>query len=188
MSLAQTRPRIAVLDINGVLADVRKHRCPAPKNGGPVVPPDLVLANGQKVYFRPGWAQIYRVLRRTYPTLVIWTSRTRRNADPIIQAVLAESASAGLPPPDLILCGEDCPRMCPKEPWRPMKDVSVVLARLGLRPDTRGDLVIVDDHPLRYAPQRRESQLRVRAVRIPSFDAASPDPPDTLSRILRIII
>lgn len=177
----QARPRIAVLDINGVLADVRKLRGPKP----PHAQPDLVLANGQKVYFRPGWTQIYAALRRAYPTLVIWTSRTKRNAQPILDALFAEPDTEK---PDLVLCGEDCTRFCPLEPWRPMKDVAVVLARLGLPPNTPGDVVLVDDHPFRFAPLARECRVRVRAVKIPTFDAAQPDAPDTLSRILRIII
>ena len=92
---------VLVLDINGVLADVRKRRERRPWGRQP----DLVLHNGQPVYLRPGVAAFLAAVSRLRAQSVLWTSRRAENARPIEELL---SVVAPEWRPTNCLHGEDC--------------------------------------------------------------------------------
>jgi hypothetical protein len=129
---------IIVLDLNGVLFDVR--RLESARVAGR--PPDVVLPNRQKAYVRPGCFGFLKSLAGIPCTLVLFTSRLRKNAEPI-EGFLGRSLTASIG-----LYGEDCDRTC-EELRRPVKSARVVAGRLGRPLGAKENMVFVDDHPER---------------------------------------
>lgn len=151
-----------VLDINGVLADVRRKEAPPVTHKRP----DVVLPNRQKAYMHPCCGRFLQWLCDSGIPVVLFTSRTSRNAAPL------ESALSRLCPsfrPVRTLHGEDCgDSHCPGERWRPMKSAAAVVRALGWPAGDAPRLLFVDDHPERI-------DLRgARAVRVETYDAACP--------------
>ena len=157
---------VGVLDINGVLADVRKISSARVRNKSP----DLVLPNGQHVHYRPEMIKLYRHIERQCDTIIIFTSRLRKNAMPIIEDM---SRKFGIKIPRLILCGEDCKYRSDNEPWRPVKDTETVLCALenvlSVKPTS---VTFIDDNPERIKITS-DRPVAVSAIRIPTYDAAA---------------
>ncbi len=133
---------VYVLDINGVLADVRRrdNRLHA----------SLVMSNGQRVYLRPGLRELvdYLLPLKTSGTAVfaLWTSRTRENAAAIER--LFSDATCGafdrLVPRYMRFYGEDCSKPRPGT-FKPVKSAMTMRRRL-LQDDD--EIVFIDDSPL----------------------------------------
>jgi hypothetical protein len=165
---------IVVLDLNGVLMDVR--RLEAPKVAGR--PPDAVLPNRQKAYSRPWCREFLDQLRDLECTPVLFTSRLRRNAVPVEQAIGDDLI------PAVRLYGEDCEGTCPDEPWRPLKSAAAVLHRL----DGGGDrqLLFVDDNPDRIdlgLPGGGQAQV----LRVATYDAGRDSTFDAQCELFRVL-
>lgn len=126
-----------VLDINGVLADVRKKYEKTPVRR----PCDLIIPSGQKVYIRPGIERLFNFLNNMNESVkvVVWTSRKRVNADPILMRLAAAEYDLR---PMLYLSGEDCPSCYD---YHPVKEAHIVRQRLRLDPSSR--IVFLDDNP-----------------------------------------
>ena len=134
-------PIIVVLDINGVLADVRKKNDPASRD----VPVDLVIPSGQKVYLRPQLDKFFNFLnnmKAIHPGLriVMWTSRKAINADPIEQRIMKDHDFV----PEVYMHGEDCKEY---QGFHPLKDSRILRNKLHL--GSRDRVVFVDDSPER---------------------------------------
>ena len=150
-----------VLDINGVLADVRRREAPPVSRRKP----DVVLPNRQKAYMHPCCAIFLQWLCDSRVPVVLFTSRTSRNAAPL------ESAMARLCPafkPVYTMHGEDCEgSCCPEESWRPMKSADMVVRALRWPSETTKHLLFVDDHPDRI------KLGDARVVGVSSYNAAT---------------
>ena len=131
---------LIVLDLNGVLVDVRRYEDPPISDRRP----DIVLPNRQKAYFNPFAKEFIDWLTGTNVQIVLYTSRTKSNAAPIERAIFE---MCPLFKPILLLHQEDCDGM---DGWRPTKSTAVILSRL--KEDEKmsaSDVVFVDDHPER---------------------------------------
>jgi len=162
---------IAVIDINGVIADVRRHEAPAVKHRAP----DVVLPNRQKVYMHPACEEIFKWLHDSMIPVITFTSRTSKNAAPI-EKWLADNCPDYSP--ILSMYGEDCCGLkYPPEPWRPMKAARFVRSKLrDLGYNDCTSLLFVDDHPDRIQlcdPGRGLKDARV--VVVPSYNALTTD-------------
>lgn len=138
---------LLVLDMNGLLADVRKTSAPIVHHR----PADLVLPNRQRVYLNPTCGECIQSLF-TMPNskVVMFTSRLRKNALPVEQLL---RANFPLYQPFASLYGEHCDAVCPNEPLHPMKTLDAVLRHTKL-PDLKpSDVVFMDDHPHRIRSQ-----------------------------------
>ena len=125
---------ILVLDINGVLADVRKIGTDGPKNRGPDA---ITQQSQQQVYLRPGLRDFISGLSRKDMQIVLWTSRLSRNS----WAIEYELRKRGLRP-HKTLHGEDCIH---KQDVYPVKDIDTVRKACGVPSNTT--VVFCDDHP-----------------------------------------
>lgn len=130
-----------VLDINGVLADVKKKCAPAPQE----VPVDLVIPSGQKVYMRPHLDEFFNFLnnmRIAHPKLrvAMWTSRKFINAKPIEVKIRKDCDFMA----DIYLHGEDCQEY---QGFHPIKDVQILRSKLKLAANER--VLFIDDSPER---------------------------------------
>jgi hypothetical protein len=67
---------IVVLDINGVIADVRKHEAPTVEHREA----DVVLPNRQRAYMHPSCSELFEWLSAADLPVVMFTSRVARNA------------------------------------------------------------------------------------------------------------
>lgn len=128
---------IIVLDLNGVLVDVRRYDDP------PVTArdPDIILPNRQKAYLNPCAKEFIDWLTDADVTVVLYTSRTKANASPIEQSIFAMCPNFK---PALLLHQEDCDGM---DGWRPIKSSRVVLKAFRMDQSESSDIVFVDDHP-----------------------------------------
>lgn len=169
-----------VLDINGVLADVRRHEAP------PVLlrRPDAVLANRQKAYVHPAAREFLRWLCAGRVPTIMFTSRSRQNAA-AVELRLERDCGADAYAPLLRMYGEDCDGLsCPGESWRPMKSDTAVRRRLtaetGIAPDAL--LIFVDDHPDRVLIG---DPSRACAVHVESYDALRDDDASAADKLAR---
>jgi len=121
-------PVVVVIDINGVLGDVRKKKVPDRSV-------DAMLPSGQYFYLNPR-ARSFLERLEGYP-LVLWTSRLKKNARPIEQ--LPQIRDTGF---ITMLHGEDCIR----RGWHPIKQVWRLREKLPaeFRDST---ILFVDDSP-----------------------------------------
>lgn len=153
--------RVVVLDINGVLADIKKQHT---RDRSPGRPADFVVpGTGQKVYFRPGLHEFARRLSRLRSScgvvVVSWTSRRSHNALSV-EAVLRRSYGLVT---DAALHGEDS-RGLGLTGYRPRKSASVVrdvVGRLG-HGAGRFDILFVDDSPAKILRDPESTVLPVR--------------------------
>ena len=153
---------VVVLDMNGVVADVRRREeCTVRKRQ-----PDLVLHNGQRVYIHPQAAKFlgWLSLNRPGVKVVTYTSRKRHNAEPVERVLTDLVAQVGcIYKPHARLYGEDC---LPGPTFHPIKSLRAVLS--ACPPGTRaGDVVFVDDNVHRIAMDCG----RARLIRAESYDA-----------------
>lgn len=165
-----------VLDINGVLADVRKKSAPR-------VPydPDLTIPSGQAVYMRPRVSLFCERLSdivENHPEIkvVVWTSRLKANAEPIERYLRDRYGLEA----QAYLHGEDCRSYCG---YHPQKSAAVLRE---LVPEA-GHVVFVDDSPKRLALDPDSE-----AIEVPTYDALRHEPfgealSATLSKIRFII-
>lgn len=134
-------PTVIVLDINGVLADVRRpgtHRVFTRQT------PDVFTGNSrQPVYFRPWLSQFFQGLRQisrdTGAIVITWTSRTPENAEPIERAFDSMGLVVAMH-----LHGDDCMY---KVGFRHMKDATTVRLKCGLSGNST--ILFCDDNPER---------------------------------------
>lgn len=176
MSVSEPHPVIngvIILDINGVLADVRKIQMPE-------VPPGYFhskdiynMPNGQIVYLRPGiipvLSDVIKKTRETNLSIGIWTSRLRKNALPILQflesQILLYRNNGMMPrqnpkyiqPPrctlfDFCLTGESCvvvPNSDPTQPPAMLKSIAHFrdMTRYQIKPDCK--LLFFDDSKIK---------------------------------------
>jgi len=150
-----------VLDINGVLADVRKKSESVPDGIGH----DLVIPSGQRVYMRPHLLELcnylYNItLHDPKVKVVMWTSRKKINAEPIEEFL---ASKFGLKP-SVYLHGDDCKQF---SGFHPVKDAHILRRNMGCEV---GHVVFVDD-----APERIKLDHGSEAIRVKSFDATKPD-------------
>lgn len=150
-----------VLDINGVLANVRKKSDGAPDG----VEHDLVIPSGQRVYMRPHLLEFCNYLHnitRDNPGIkvVMWTSRKRVNAEPI-ERYLSDKYRLD---PFLYLHGEDCEQL---SGFHPVKDSEILKRKMRYN---AGHVVFVDD-----APERIKLDCHSETLGVNSYDAAKPD-------------
>lgn len=170
---------VVVLDLNGILVDVRRREAAAVR--GRV--PDAVLPNGQKVFLHPHAGDFLRwIFSLKDVDVVTYTSRLRHNADPVEKLLESSTPSAFGPEvvfrPVAKLHGEDCKPAGTNrsEPFHPVKTLGFVIEAVesfrqrGLTPlvshRTREplhalhslhpkdavrerDVIFVDDHPSR---------------------------------------
>ena len=122
---------LIVLDINGVLGEVRKSRV-AHKV------PDVVLPTRQVFYSRPDVGFFLWTCSLKGP-VALWTSRKQVNAAPIEQ-YLKDKQKLGHD--TICLHGEDCPRVIN---FRPIKDVSIL--RRKYPQYAKEHVIFVDDSP-----------------------------------------
>lgn len=103
---------VVVVDINGVLGDVRKLRMALSGRT-----PDVFLCqSNQLFYWRPGAREFLERLRAIPDVcLVLWTSRLRKNAAPIEAQLNASRIFTAM------LHGEDCFER--RDDFHPVKDV-----------------------------------------------------------------
>ena len=157
---------IIVLDLNGVLVDVRRYEDPIITKR----PPDIVLPNRQKAYLNPFAKEFIDWLTDANVMVVLYTSRTRNNAAPIEHMI---SHICPQFKPVLMLHQEDCDGM---DGWRPLKSSDVVMNHLG-PPNPDGirteDIVFVDDHPDRI------KLSGATAIRVNRYDALKTDPEES---------
>lgn len=152
---------IIVLDLNGVLVDVRRYEDPVISDRTP----DIVLPNRQKAYFNPHAKEFIDWLTDANVRTVLYTSRTRVNAAPIEKAIsdMCPTFKAAL-----LLHQEDCDGM---DGWRPIKSSAAILR--SLPKSAAEDIVFVDDHP------ERIKLLGASYVRVNRYDALRADPNDS---------
>lgn len=125
---------LLVLDINGVLGDVRKRSAPTVRHRVP----DLTLPNGQPFYLRPS-ARYFMERCHSLGTVALWTARKEINARPI-ENYLEELGC--LRPHDVRMHGEDCGLIVN---FHPIKDVCALRLKY---PQFKDEYVIfVDDSP-----------------------------------------
>jgi hypothetical protein len=175
--MAQTR--VVVLDMNGIVADIRRREACAVKNRTP----DVVLPNGQKAYLHPRAGDFLRwVAGLENAVVVTYTSRLRHNAEPV-EALLDLVAAGGNPKrfePVARLYGEDCKPAGTNrnDPYHPVKTLDAVLRAVHnvhnvhktALDDVQGqNVVFVDDHA-----NRIESE-NARVVHAGRYDAAIAD-------------
>lgn len=153
---------VVVLDLNGVLVDVRRYEEQAVTRRAP----DIVLPNRQKAYLNPCAKEFIDWLTGASVDVVLYTSRTKNNAAPIERAI---SDMCPCFKPALMLHQEECDGT---SGWRPTKTVEAVLAGLR-RPELKAeDVVFVDDHP---------NSIKLggaSAVRVRRYDALRMTPED----------
>jgi len=125
-------PSIVVVDINGVLGDV----CRFPVQGRKA---DVMLANGQYFYMRPGAVKFIDGLIDLVglSRIIVWTSRVRRNAMPI-ERLFEEELALHF---QHTLHGEDCAEYVG---YHPIKNVEVIRKCIGAK---NAHIVFVDNHP-----------------------------------------
>ena len=136
---------LLVIDINGILGDVRKRLVHTRKRSY-----DAKLPSGQFFYLHP-YADLFlwTLVERGYK-LILWTSRTRHNAEPI------EKLLFPIPFIDAFH-GEDCPTV---KDFKPVKDVRC------LRRLYREDIAFIDDSPESIVLDDRSTTIRCK-----SYDA-----------------
>ena len=147
---------LVVVDINGVLGQVTKGR--VPKTGT-----CARLPSGQKFYMNPEAPEFLDTLRRAGIPLVMWTSRLRKNAEPIEE--LPEFASRARYFMDM-MHGEDCARVCGD--FHPHKRASILRRRLAGQIDNVR-LYFVDD-----SPDYIELDGKSEVVKCPTYEAGGP--------------
>jgi hypothetical protein len=143
-----------VLDINGVLADVRKMRAPPVSSS---LQCDLVIPSGQKVYMRPDIDLLFKFFYayRDRMQIVLWTSRKKVNAKPI-ENLLRERYGFE---PSLYLHGEDCKDHFG---YHPGKNSSIVRREMRLK--NTDQIIFVDD-----SPERIIADANTRIVKMKTF-------------------
>lgn len=155
---------VVVIDINGVLGEVSKTRPPSGRL------PDAVLPSGQKFYMNPEAQAFLDTLRGRGHTLVLWTSRLRKNAAPI-EALLHGQF-------EMRLHGEDCRRYAGS--FHPVKSAKTLRRLLGgYFRDSQ--VVFVDD-----SPQYIELDAKSRVLQCATYTAAA-DNRENLSIILNTL-
>lgn len=150
--------KIIVLDINGVVADVRRREAVAVRGRAP----DAVLPNGHKVYLHPRVDRFLKWLSALeHVSVVTYTSRLQRNAEPI-ESLIGETHIK----PIARLYGEDCmPAGTDRnDPFHPIKTIDAVLSRVASQPS---DILFVDDHPSRIKTGG------AAVVQVRTYDAAN---------------
>lgn len=148
---------IVVLDINGVIADIRKRGARKPDDRQP----DVMLPSGQPVYFRPGVEDFLRSLKRWQ--VVLWTSRRAVNAKPVEDALRREYRFV----PGAYMHGEDCGQY---QGYHPVKDASA--ARMCIHAPAQEPVMFVDDNP-QYVTGN-DSYI----VQVPTYDTTSRSEPE----------
>lgn len=173
---------VAVIDINGVVADVRRWEAPRITDRTP----DAVLPNRQKVYMHPSCSEFFAWLKSARIPVVMFTSRNTKNAEDI-ERWLRDNVEAYSPV--LTMHGEDCGGLkYPLEPWRPMKSDSAVrtqLVRAG-RTDLAGKtLVFVDDHPerIRTTGYSNYDCYDSVPIKVDTYDAMTVDDESAISNM-----
>jgi hypothetical protein len=123
---------LTVIDINGVLGDVVKTKKKISSK------PDVILPSGQYFYISPYASKIIKD-SLLCGKIIIWTSRKRKNAEPIIEFL---KIRVGLPANTVMLTGEDC-LFCIN--YKPVKDVCVLRSKF---PEFKLEkIVFIDDNP-----------------------------------------
>ena len=153
-----------VLDLNGVLADVRKKDSPAVMHRQP----DVVLLNGQKVYVHPHAEEFLSWVSNIMGVRVVtYTSRLERNAVPVEQFIGSRMSAAGYTAfvPDVRLYQADCSMVTQHNgETRPLKLMSTVRDK----GQSHGRVIFVDDHPERIVMRPGEAMI----VNTRTFNAA----------------
>lgn len=165
---------VVVIDVNGVLGDVRKMR--AALSGR--TPDAFLCSSNQVFYWRPGAVEFLKRLK-SIPNicLVLWTSRLRKNAAPIEAQLQASQYFHAM------LHGEDCEER--RDGFHPLKDVRIL--RRYFEEIRNAVIAFVDDKP-QYVSLDPASF----AVRCATYDAADSDCSDAdqvaeLDRVAREI-
>lgn len=151
---------VVVLDINGILADVRRRE--AANVVGRM--PDVILPNGQRAYMHPKMHDFMQALCNLPEVeLILYTSRLERNAialEDMIEKSVENTAKKM--PIRYKLHGEQCLPPVSSERFHPRKSIGVVTALL--RCEER-DVLFVDDHPHRIVAGN------ARTLKVEPYDA-----------------
>jgi len=160
---------VVVLDLNGILADVRRKEAPRVDGRDP----DVVLPNGQKAYMNPGWRRFVRfVLSIPRVRVVLYTSRLRKNSEPVERLMQPEILMVSA-----ILHGEQCLPPSGFERFHPIKSAAAVVREVGCLPS---DLIFMDDNPHRI-DLGADGGRDIRVIKIRTYDArAERTLPDNL--------
>jgi hypothetical protein len=161
--MATKRNQVVVLDINGILADIRRREAPLVTDKDP----DAILPNGQKAYMHPLCHQfLHSLLDLPNVTVVLYTSRLKHNSEPVERLLEPEIRKVAA-----VLHGEDClgPDLNAPgtEKYHPRKTSTAVTSAAKCREE---DIIFVDDNPHRIVTERKAA----RAIKAGTFDARRP--------------
>lgn len=164
---------VVVLDLNGVIADIRRREAaPVSEN------PDVILPNGQKAYFHPSSIPFLMMLLgwRSKIQTVFYTSRTAHNAKPV-EDYVEKNIGKHLFSFIITLHGEDCLPPVPSaggiERFHPIKTVNAVISRCP----TAKRVIFMDDHPNRIQTSQSSMAtcMEIVFIRVGQFDASKSD-------------
>lgn len=166
---------VLVLDINGILADIRRKEEP------PIInrKPDALLPNGQKAYLHPHYKEFIKWLHSIpMTTVVTYTSRLRKNAEPVealFDQVVGPSWTVAR------LYGENCKPAGSNasDPLHPVKTLTAVID--ALKPQIPPNVIFIDDNPERI--ENRGAPV----YRAMPYDAKYADSANNLTRTAHII-
>lgn len=173
-------PFVVVLDLNGILADVRR------REAAPVLhrKSDVVLPNGQKAYMHPHCLKfLHAILALDGVRVVLYTSRLKHNSEPIERLLSPYISQVAA-----VLHGEECDEpdrgAIGSDRFHPIKTIGAVVDALiaggAHRSNDPMTVIFLDDNPhrIRVASQSLSPSVKVKMLRVGSYDATQPSSTD----------
>jgi hypothetical protein len=161
---------VLVLDLNGILVDVRR------KEATPVVDrrPDVILPNGQKAYMHPHCLKfLHAITMLENVRVVLYTSRLKHNSEPI-ERLLAPYISKVA----ITLHGEDCESpgyaVGGVDRFHPIKTSRAVSDALGVGDCPAGDITMIflDDNIHRIRLNGPSTMRSIKTLKVGTYDAS----------------
>jgi hypothetical protein len=161
MEFSQVRKNkpLIVVDINGVLADVRKTAHTIKNERG-----DFYLPNGQQVFINPFCKGLIDLISM-HADYIIYTSRLRKNAEPILSYIFA--IWPNLHHPIGLITGEDCPIRKDDDNNRPIKTIHPLL-KYTRQPFNYTNFIFIDDN-IQYISCENSHKIQTY-----TYDAGKP--------------
>lgn len=170
---------VVVIDINGVMADVRKKAERKPRK----LQPDLFIPSGQAVFIRPHLTEFSNYIRnmQSHPgsnvKFVLWTSRKKVNAEPI-EKYFSHNYDLQFV---RYFHGEDCDEY---DGFHPIKNVRVIRSKMNLNPLT--SVIFVDNSPEKIRLDDHSIVVSVHTFDAASYSKTHPDHPGLPDVIARL--